>query len=269
MYDMLERIRRGGSVIGATRALFELPLLHWLGGAGPKLWRQLTTASRSTIKLVGIILIFLIPIAAVLLSPSTAMEREGATALFGIGYTMITAIFVPTMIGFDFRPDIGRMEDLKSLPIAPTRLVLGQLLAPVLILCAIESAAIGLTVVFARANMLMVIGSLALLFPLNLLMVAIENLYCLWFPVRMMAVNSFDLQMMGRQLLVMLAKGTTLVIAGGLAGALGAAVYYVTGQRWEGAIATAWVVMLISGLGLVPLVALAFDQFDVSQTLPE
>jgi hypothetical protein len=269
LYDRLQRMRRGGVVIGATRARYELPMLPWLGGAGPNLWRQLTTASRSLFKLVGILLIFLLPIAAILISPSSQVEQEGTTALFGIGYVMITAVFVPTMIGFDFRPDIARMEDLKSLPIAPTRLVLGQLLAPVLILCALEWACIGLILLFARSDLLTVISALALLFPLNLLMVAIENLYCLWFPVRMTAVNSFDLQMMGRQLLLILAKSATLVVAGGLAGALATAVYYATGQRWEGTIATAWVVMLLSGLGLVPLVALAFDQFDVSQTIPE
>jgi hypothetical protein len=269
VYETLQRIRRGGVVIGATKARFELPMLPWLGGAGPNLWRQLTTASRSLVKLVGIVLLFLIPVAAILISPSNAAESADMTSNIAIGSIMLLSIFTPTMIGFDFRPDIARMEDLKSLPIAPTRLVLGQLLAPTVILTAIESACIGLITLFAKSNVMVAIGALLLLFPMNLLLIAIENLYCLWFPSRMIAVNSFDLQMMGRQMLLVLARCATLAIAGVLAGSLAAAVYYVTGHRWEGAIATACGVMLLSGLGLVPLVALAFDQFDVSQTIPE
>ena len=213
-YETLQRIRRGGVMIGIrTKAHFSLPMLPWLGGAGPNLWGQLTTASRSLVKLVGIIVVFLIPVVTILISPSTAVEKEGMTAYFAIGSIMIMAIFTPTMIGFDFRPDIARMEDLKSLPIPSTRLVLGQLLAPVVILCVLEWACIGIIALFTKSNPLVVPSCLAMLFPMNLLFVAVENLYCLWCRFSMSAVKSFLLQMMGRQFVLVIARLLTLTVA--------------------------------------------------------
>ena len=52
------------------------------------------------------------------------------------------SVFLTTLVPFDFRGDIDRMATLKSLPIAPWRLALGQLLTPTLVLAAMQWLAV-------------------------------------------------------------------------------------------------------------------------------
>ena len=46
-------------------------------------------------------------------------------------------LFLTTMLPFDFRGDIDRLALLKTLPLPPWRLAIGQLLAPVLLMTAL------------------------------------------------------------------------------------------------------------------------------------
>ena len=61
--------------------------------------------------------------------PHTDFEVQGMLA--GVVLAM-TTFFLPTIVTCDFRGDIDRLDVLKSLPVAPSRLVVGQLVAPVL-----------------------------------------------------------------------------------------------------------------------------------------
>ena len=110
---------------------------------------------------------------------------------------------------------------------------------------------------------------MALTLPSNLVLVAIENLYFLWFPFRMAGINSMDFQALGRQILLMIGKLATIGLAAGVAGALGAATYHVTGGNWSATVAAAGIAISGFGIGLIPLVALTFEQFDVAGARPE
>jgi hypothetical protein len=268
LYAKIQRARRGALWVSATKAHFEVPMAPWCGGVGPNLWRQLTTATRSPARLLLLLLLFLLIVGAVLLGErgglnETARAAPALSALIGV------ALFAPAMVGYDFRPDAGRMEDLKTLPIAPNRLVLGQLLTPVLVLCVGEWIAMALVVALTQASITVVAATAALAIPCNLMLIAIENLYFLWFPTRLAGVNSFDFQALGRQLLLMMAKMASIAVAAGLAAAIGAAVFYVAGGNWGATIIAAWFVMGACALALVPLVAVAFVQFDVAGSPPE
>ena len=268
LYARIQQIRRGKMSTGTIKARFELPMLPWLGGAGPNFWRQLTSASRSPTHLVAVVALFAVPVGTVLFA-ATTKANEASIAVLAVSMLAGLGVFSPAMVGFDFRPDIGRMEDLKTLPIPTSRLVLGQLLAPVAILCAAEWMMIAAVAIVTRSDLGLLAGAALLALPLNLLLVAIENLYCLWFPFRMAGINSFDFQALGRQLLVLMAKGVTLGVVAGVAGGLGFAVYSLGGQSLTAAIAVSWLVAAGMGLAFLPLVAQAFNQFDVAQTMPE
>ena len=67
-----------------------------------------------------------------------------ATEQSGVGHSI--TLLTP-LLTFDFRGDVDRLDVLKALPLAPWRVALGQLLAPTLILSAVQ----GLVLVVATA----------------------------------------------------------------------------------------------------------------------
>jgi hypothetical protein len=226
------------------------------------LWRQLTTAARSPASLVGLVLILAIPPGSLILFRNPRGPDPGLASLGMLG---ALALFVPAMITLDFRPDIDRMEYFKTLPFRPVWLVLGQLLAPVVLLSVGEWVSLLLVAAFVDPGPAAGAAA-ALLPPCNLLLVAVENLFFLLFPYRLGAgANSFDFQLLGRQLVVMSAKSLTLVLAVGAAGGAGALAYLVTGGGLAMAVAVAWVVVAVWGLAAVPAVAWAFTRFDVTR----
>ena len=105
--------------------------------------------------------------------------------------------------------------------------------------------------------------------PVNLLFVAVENLSFLWFPFRLTAMNSIDFQAMGRKILLGAAKFATTGVAAALAAGAGGLALLATSGSWASAIIAAWFVVTACGLALIPVVSIAFRQFDVAQTPPD
>ena len=57
-------------------------------------------------------------------------------------------------------------------------------------------------------------------------------------------------------------------LAAGLAVGMGALVYFVSFRNWTATLIVAWLTMAGSALALVPLVTLAFNQYDVARDSP-
>ena len=93
----------------------------------------------------------------------------------------------------------------------------------------------------------------------------IENLYFLWFPFRNTAINALDVQSMGRQILLLFAKMITVGLIAGIAVLFGWFGYSLSGEVWVVGIVMTWFLMTTLGLALIPLVALAFVQYDVTE----
>jgi hypothetical protein len=263
IYSRLQRARRGESLVASNHARATLPMLPWWGGIGPNFWRQLTPVSRSPARLAGLFLLYLVPVGMLLVMARNMPGGESVLAPMLpmlLGMTVVTS----SAVNYDFRGDLHRMEDLKTLPIAPYRLVLGQLLTPVLVLSLGQWLTLALIALTTSPDRTLVLSAAVLIAPANLLLAAVENLYFLWYPYRATGINSFDFQAIGRQSLLSLAKVATVGMAAGIAAGLGALVFWLTGGSWASTIATAWVVASACGLGLIPLVALAFQDFDVS-----
>ncbi len=49
------------------------------------------------------------------------------------GIVLYLSFLITGLLPYDFRGDVDMMEELKALPIAPSRIALGQVLDPVLI----------------------------------------------------------------------------------------------------------------------------------------
>ena len=167
---------------------------------------------------------------------------------------------------FDFRGDLDQLPWLKSLPLRPSAVALGQLAAPVMILAACHVATLAAAAV-AMPNLRVPLLAAALLAPpFDLLLLGVENLMFLLFPSRGPATPG-ELGAIGRQVVLFLLKVLTLAVACGVAGGLGAVVRALSHSP-VAALSTTFCVLAIEGLSVVPLVALAYHRFDPSADTP-
>jgi len=273
VYATLQKVRATGLAFQARpgKARFPLPDLPWWGGIGPIAWRQLTTALRSQ----GILLGYMFLLAMILLIPLIGSQKTGAAqsnlASWTIGFMAWISFLLAPMITFDFRGDLDHMDILKTLPLRASRIVLGQLLTPVLIVSLVQWLFMAVLILFGpRLDLL--VGAIAFILPLNLLLFGIENLLFLWYPSPPAAAMAGNYQMMGRNMLLMLAKFLIMGLIGGMAGLIAAPVFIlmelVQGPSLLASLTVAWLLISAFAIGPVPLVALAFRRFDVARDMP-
>lgn len=264
VYETIRRARRGQTFsMKPSHARFRVPMMPWWGGAGPNLWRQLTTLMRTPMQFLGLALFLVLP--ALLMVVMIPKKSSGPpVAVAGLSVMLSMALIAPSMVGFDFRADLDRMETLKTLPLPSARLAIGQILTPAFIISGTEWVTLAILIGFSPTLWGWLIGIGALLLPLNVLLLTIENVYFLWFPFRMNSAGGVDFQAMGRQMLLFTAKFLSAGVAAALAAGLGAAAYFLSGRHWPAAFVGAWIGLTVCALATVPLVSHAFDRFDVT-----
>jgi hypothetical protein len=271
-------------VVEAARAAPVAAKLRWslplssLGGTGPLAWRQAMNVVRSPYQIGFALFMY-----GFLLFASYTIVRSSSGLLFlptldghlevnpaGIWVCGLLAILLPMVIAgglsFDFRGDMGRMDVLKALPLAPMTLVAGQLFVPVLIASAMQWV---LMVVIALALRSVPIGlwvATAFVPPVSMVLMAIENLPSFWFPLRHTPGSKPEpFELFGHVLLhpvvrmvgYAAATGTTLLVA--------TLAFFLFGQGVAAAFIAAWLTLAAIGTGLVALLAHTFDRFDVTQ----
>jgi hypothetical protein len=277
LYARLLRVRQAGASAGwytpskGKGKRVTLPSLPWWGGVGPIAWRQLLAALRSLRGLTIFLAILggvLLVVPLLVLVSGERSEQLAARLILPFALGMLSLVSLPATLTFDFRGDVDRMDVLKTLPIAAWRIVLGQLSAGVLLLGAIQLAGLAALEAVLGGLGTVLLGALLLCWPANFLTLGIDNLLFLWFPTRQVVVQPGDFQMMGRQMLLMLAKFLALTIAFGSAALVGLPVAWLSGGNVAAGVLAAFVVLLVSASALVPLLALAFTQFDVARDTP-
>ncbi len=278
-YAAIQRMR--GRSVGAEPpgggrgSRFALPDLPFLGGIGPVLWRQLTTAVRGLRRLVIVLVLLSVALGTLGKTANpTATPADEWVVFAMIGYM---SVFLTALVPYDFRGDLDRIGLLKTLPVAPWRLVVGQLLTPVLLLSLVQwiSVAVLWTMVPRQA---MLAATCAVLVPVfNFLLIGLDNLLFLLFPVRIMAATPGDFQTLGRNVLLSFGKligltavGTLAALPGLVFAGLAIELQLGLSERtlWVIGLAVGWVVLLVVGVALVPVIALAFRCFDVGRDTP-
>jgi len=199
-YERLQRIRSGGS--GAFRssrerptAGFRVPQLPWLGGAGPIAWRQMTTAVRSSRSLF-IVLGIIGLISATILMQSRGNAHASFSSLLGT-VAWMNVVFI-SMLRFDFRDELDRLDLLRSLPIRPAAVALAEVITPVLVLSAMQAMLLIALRFLFHASLPVIFTAAAFAVPFNLLLTGVENLLFLMFPVRAAGLIAGDMQLFGR-----------------------------------------------------------------------
>lgn len=271
IYQKLERLRRGQLWMNVSQpagARRRFPLLPRWRGAGPIAWRQLVGAFRGSRGMVY----FVLTIVAALSLPALFIAREEPAVLIGMAtgiLPMLSFFLLPQLLQFDFRGDLERIDVLKTLPFSPTAIVAGELIAPVVFATLFElPLAVGIAL-FQEQWLLIVVAAVALIPAVNLFVFAFENLVFLWFPCRLANLGAGDFQAFGRQMLVMFLKFLMVMVGGSLAVGAAALAWWLTSGSWLAGAAAGWCVIVALGLGLVPLVAIAFQNFDPSLDTPD
>jgi hypothetical protein len=172
-----------------------------------------------------------------------------------------------SLVPFDFRADVERMAELKALPIRASGLAVGQLIAPVVLMTALQWTVLGVLALRLGTADALFWALAAFAPPYNALLFGVENLWCLLFPTHPVAAVGFDLQAVGRMVVLAFVKVVLLALSAGLAAGVGGVVYLLSGSGGL-ALATAWVVLAACAAGLVPALALAFRHFDVTRDTP-
>jgi hypothetical protein len=271
-YARIERMRRGGlAALTASKpgnVRYKLANPPWLGGVGPIVWRQIISAFRSRRVLGLLIFVTLMSsIGPVIAAVTNQKGMDDALPFTIAGMGLFMSVMLSHTLAFDFRSDVDRMEVLKGLPIPAWRIVVGQLLTPVL--CISLYQILLLTVVYVTMGRvgLILVFALVLSWPINLLLTGIDNLFFLLFPTRMAPQTPGDFSNAGRQMIMLIGKGLGLMIGVGLPAAFGGITYAITGS-----LALTLLAALVPALAIcalpIPLTTIAFIRYDVARDTP-
>jgi Putative ABC exporter len=274
VYERIRRAKQGGGVampVSARAGRLRLPGLPWLAGAGPVAWRQLLIVLRTSrhLLLVSMAIIGMIA-AGLLFSPGPARGPQGTSLApwFGIGMTFYLTFLFSMQLPWAFRGDLDQIESLKALPVHPAPLAVGELAGGVLVLTAIQFVLFAILTAVEPAGWPLIAAAAAFCVPFNGLMLGLNNLLFLLYPVRHPAGTTFDFQVFGKLMLFFFLQLVLLVPLLGIPAALGGAAYFLAGYSWPAFVVTTWLMLAAELVPLVLAVACAFLRFDVSTQTP-
>ena len=263
----LQRIR-GGSFLSigiSGDARWHVPQPPFLGGIGPVLWRQITSAVRSSKGLLFLVLILAVGVAPLVYSTGRQTQQFATTfAMVAVWLTLL----VSTMLKFDFRGDLDLMDALKSLPLRPWALAAGQLIAPSLLLGTTHLALLAVAARVAPQHHRLFVCAAVLVLPFDSLLFAVENLLFLLFPTRPAAASPGDFQILGRQALVLSGKTLVLAFIAIPPMVIAGLVWIATGKSLPAATAVAAALFIGEVLAMIPIIGWAFVRFDPSIHTP-
>ena len=267
-YERIQRAQRGaGSVSVGKRSIVRrsLPSLPWWGGAGPLVWRQMTHFYRNSGTALGVLIILSIAVGPTV---SGFVKRQTSLAAPIVGILAYVTLIVSFSLPLCFRCYLPYMEWLKSLPVRPIAIVVGEVMQPVLFVTFVHALlAVGIGIFDVPGRPVL---AWALLFslPYNLLVMGMQNTVFLLFPVRHIQAGTTDFGAFGKQMMGFLAVFAALLVACGAAAGLGGLAYWLGGDSWGLGLVTAWVTLTVVAAATLPGAVWAFQRFDVSADMP-
>jgi hypothetical protein len=272
-YEQQKRMRRTGGFVVAHRgrsSRFRFPQLPWLRGVGPITWRQMVQSSRTASGV--ILMILMVTVALLILNWYYSARSAGAppTAMLALG--LISYFSYVFALGFpvSFRGDVNQLDFLKTLPVPPLAMAVGQLAGPAIILAAVQVAIMMICCVATASGGGLLVSTIALALPVDLMLLTISNLVFLIYPVRSssQAPTDLDLNAVGRGLVGWLIQTGMLLPLVGVPAGLGVAVYLASGSTLALAVITAWLALMVELPPMWMLVAWAFERFDPATETP-
>lgn len=168
--------------------------------------RQVLTAGRYR---TAILLSFIVPTLLCLSPFATGQINQHWLFVVG-GVALCTVLLAPPALPIDFRRDLKRMVLLRSLPISPSKMVLGQLAIPVLVTLIFQWFTILVAAAVVRPGWSPTLMWMGMLNALAVITFAAENSIFLTFPHHQYRQGVL---MMIRAKMVFLGKVTALITA--------------------------------------------------------
>jgi hypothetical protein len=259
----------GGFALPASQkaASIRLPRLPWMEGAGPIAWRQLLVAVRTSKYALIISLGISISIGVIAFFAKRDPAGANLVSHMGVGLMVYLTFILSMQLPWAFRGDILHMDCLKSLPIAPLALALGELAGGVILLAAIQLVfLIGL--LGAGGNPVLILTVMTFLIPFDLLLLGMSNTLFLIYPVKFAQGTSTDFQVVGRMMLFMLLQFLLLIPALGLPFGFAALAYVLSGFHAPVFAVTAWILLAAEVPLWLFLLASMFVRFDPGTETP-
>jgi hypothetical protein len=198
----------------------------------------------------------------------TMLHVTGSLAFFSM-------LLLPPALRFDFRRDVDRMTLLKTLPIKPLAVVIGQTIVPVCVAVAFQLLVLTLAVLIRPLHPAFVASAWLLLIPMNVLVFGLDNLIFLLYPHR---PNQEGLEIFLRTTLTFTAKGMlfaiALLLAAGWALLAGVLAHHVASGGDPATVARplfaggVWLMLVAAAVVTMQLNVRAFQHYDPSQDTP-
>jgi hypothetical protein len=254
----------------AVREAFRLPKVPRFSGAGALAWRQFTGAKTYAS---GLIVSMIIP--AILSSLPLLMNLDPIDMFINVAGSLAFYSFLlfPAALKFDFRRDCDRLAILKTLPIHPMAVTIGQLATPIGLTLVIQVAVLCFAYTVNPVPPAMLIWALLLLLPVNMVIFGMENWFFLIYPHRL---NQEGVQIFLRSILMFTAKGLlfagamTMIFLWGMSCRAITQFPFMPAGVDHRAVFAVGILLMTTFFGgvLVWLVSRAYRRFDPSMDLP-
>ena len=236
-----------------------------IGGLGPLGWRQMIGARNYRGQ---VVFALLIPMIVCCMPAVTGSKGLMLVMTVTGGLAFYSFLLLPAAMPFDMRRDLNRITVLKSLPISPIKIVLGQLVAPVILTSLFQITTLLVTMWISPFDSIYLVIALGILLPFNLFIFGWENLLMLWYPYRL---NQEGIKILFRTILAFTAKGVMFTIAAA------AVLSWAFASKWLGQnlfpqspgmgmsilfTAGGCLMMLVTSAVIIKFLAVSFERFD-------
>jgi len=233
-----------------------------LWGLGPLIWSQWLYAIRSS----GHVLLTLL-IAAPLTGFFLASVSDAIPTTYLVsGAFFISIYFLPKVLVFDFRSAPENLEFLRGLPAPAVVVCLSQIIVPVAIKTAIELSAVTSMAFAIPALTLKHWAAIVYFLSIsNFVIVALDNIYFLKNPGRLLPVGRMDFDFLGRTLLEFLLKSLFLVFTYSMAVLTTLWIVRQSGHGLGLFITLLSAIALLICFGVLTVLSRVFDRVDVTE----
>ena len=272
-FERIRRMRRGrggfASAAAPVNRKLRIPSFAFLGAGAPLARRQAYELGRGLRVLGSLAFMAVMAFVYVIVIPRW-MNPDEAGAL-GTSLVVLAVVFPLLATGgfsVDFRRDIERIAYLRSLPLRPSAVAVGEVFVAAALVAIADVLLLGAAVWLADGWVEGRMGALAVAVaaPVAWLAVTLENWLFLLFPTRIQADGAQQSAFVGKQLIKMFFKTVALfavAVAAGLA-ALGGGWLAET----PGAVVAAVAVVALACWAATWLLARAYAGFDLTVDAP-
>lgn len=238
-------------------------------GAATLAWRQATELLRTPRALISPLIFGAVWLVAMFGGMHAAEGDLDASRTSAITSALLMPVIFGNPLPFDFRRDLDRLPYLRSLPLKPFTIAVGEIFTAAVFFAIFEMLVLlGATLLTGGAIPRAWLGAAAVLvLPVAWSGAAVENLLFLFLPYRVGPDGRAGTQFLGKALLLVVLKLVTLGILFVLGGAAWWGVRLVTSSDVL-AIAAAAVAMAIPSIPLTWLVGRTFSRFDLTRDAP-